>query len=91
MIGLVCVTAFCAALIPVWLMGGPGGRFLAFIVFFPLFGAIGAWQFGLAGPPQDNHAWQGLLLGFALSWPVASLPLYVRQSLPEKGPRLLMK
>lgn len=74
------VAAAAVPLLYFWLIGHWFGRVLAFLTFGAVLGFIGAMMFGAdARPPAVNIAWLGVLLGFALAWPVSGIPIYVRR------------
>jgi len=59
-----------------WLIGHWFARVVMFLTLATTFGALGALFTGAGGPPAQNHAWVGLLIGAALAWPVSSIPIY---------------
>lgn len=59
-----------------WLLGHWFARILTFLLLAAMFGVIGAMLTGMEKPPEASHGWVGLLLGAALAWPVAGIPIY---------------
>jgi len=63
-----------------WLLGHWFARVVMFLALAVAFGALGALFTGAGGPPAQNHALVGMLIGAALAWPVSSIPIYYLRS-----------
>jgi len=69
-----------------WLLGHWFARVVMFLALAAIFGLLGALFTGMDGPPAQNHAVIGILIGAALAWPVSGIPIYWLRWVPYTPP-----